>query len=62
MDEFFAEFGVERGNFSITTYYPPDPPLRAVLNPFKKREIPPVPDFTIEMLIESAKAGYWLYD
>ncbi|KJT68911.1 putative cytoplasmic protein, partial [Salmonella enterica subsp. enterica serovar Heidelberg str. 622737-14] len=27
-----------------------------------KTEPVPVPDFTISMLIESAKAGKWLYD
>ncbi|WP_143339108.1 DUF1493 family protein, partial [Cronobacter sakazakii] len=55
-------FSVARGNFSITTYYPPDPPLSVMLNPFRKREIPIVPFFTIGMLIESARAGRWLYD
>ncbi|ATA20773.1 uncharacterized protein DUF1493 [Gibbsiella quercinecans] len=64
MEEFFSTFSVDKGNFSIKTYYPPDPPLSVVLNPFKKTEpVPvPVPDFTIGMLIESAKAGRWLYD
>lgn len=59
MDEFFKEFEVERGNFKIETYYPEEP---FSWNPFKK--FPPilVPDFTIGMLIESAKAGKWLYD
>ncbi|WP_241650378.1 DUF1493 family protein, partial [Rosenbergiella collisarenosi] len=33
-----------------------------LLNPFKKRAPIPVPDFTLRMLIESAKAGRWLYD
>nr|PIN55818.1 hypothetical protein CUB91_09165 [Serratia marcescens] len=37
-------------------YSPLDPPLRELLNSFKKREIPTVPNFTIKMLIESAKA------
>ncbi|WP_081642070.1 DUF1493 family protein [Cronobacter muytjensii] len=27
MEDFFTTFRVARGNFSITTYYPPDPPL-----------------------------------
>lgn len=62
MNEFFAEFDVARGRFSLHTYYPPDPPLKELLNPFNKRQIPVVPDFTIGMLIESAKAGRWLYD
>lgn len=62
MEEFFTKFSVERGNFSITTYYPPEPPLRELLNPFRKRELMQVPDITVGMLIESAKAGRWLYD
>ncbi|XXD11074.1 DUF1493 family protein [Klebsiella sp. R445] len=59
MDEFFKEFQVERGNFKIETYYPDEP---FSWNPFKKFPLLPVPDFTIGMLIESAKAGKWLYD
>ncbi|MFG1132319.1 DUF1493 family protein [Salmonella enterica] len=47
---------------SITTYYPPEPPLKHLLNPFRKNDIPQVPDFTIGMLIASARAGRWLYD
>jgi len=62
MDDFFSRFSVERGNFSITTYNPPAPPLSERLNPFRKSHIPQVPDFTINMLIESARAGRWLYD
>ncbi|BFJ68059.1 TPA: DUF1493 family protein [Salmonella enterica] len=61
MDDFFTTFNVDRGNFSITTYYPPEPPLKHLLNPFRKNDIPQVPDFTIGMLIESAGAGRWLY-
>ena len=59
MEEYFKEFQVERGSFKIETYYPDEP---FSWNPFKK--FPPilVPDFTIGMLIESAKAGKWLYD
>lgn len=59
MNQFFEKFNVERGNFSIETYFP-DTPLS--WNPFKKTEPVPVPDFTVGMLIESAKAGKWLYD
>ncbi|EAA9808301.1 acyl carrier protein [Salmonella enterica] len=51
-----------RGSFSITTYYPPEPPLKHLLNPFRKNDIPQVPEFTIGMLIASARAGRWLYD
>ncbi|GLR10818.1 acyl carrier protein [Mixta theicola] len=59
MDEFFKEFQVERGSFKIETYYPDEP---FSWNPCKKTEPVPVPDFTIGMLIESAKARKWLYD
>lgn len=59
MDEFFKEFQVSRGSFKIETYYPDEP---FSWNPFKKFPPIPVPDFTIGMLIESAKAGKWLYD
>lgn len=31
MDDFFTTFNVDRGNFSITTYYPPEPPLKHLL-------------------------------
>lgn len=58
MDTFFDVFKVERGNFKIETYYPGVP---VSWNPFKKTEPVPVPDFNIGMLIESAKAGRWLY-
>lgn len=62
MDNFFTKFNVDRGNFSISTYYPPEPPLKDLLNPFRKSNIPQVPDITIGMLIESVRAGRWLYD
>ncbi len=58
MEEFFSEFDVEREKFNIETYYP-DVPIS--WNPFKKKIID-VPDFTIGMLIESARAGKWLYN
>ncbi|WP_337028447.1 DUF1493 family protein [Pantoea eucalypti] len=57
-DEFFRTFGVERGKFRLETYYPE---VKFSWNPFSK-QIVDVPAFTIEMLIESAKAGRWLYD
>lgn len=59
MDEYFEAFHVARENFSIETYYP-DVPLS--WNPFNKPVPIPVPDFTLGMLIASAKAGRWLYD
>ena len=59
MNEFFEKLNVERCNFQIETYFPV---LPFSWNPFKKTEPVLVPDFTIGMLIESAKAGKWLYD
>ncbi|ECJ6073468.1 DUF1493 family protein [Salmonella enterica] len=56
------KYDVDKGNFSITTYYPPEPPLKHLLNPFRKNDIPQVPEFTIGMLIASARSGRWLYD
>lgn len=58
MDEYFSRFRVQKGNFSLKNYYPP---LMFSWNPFKK-QIVDIPEFTVAMLIESAKAGYWLYD
>jgi len=59
MDNFFSMFNVQKANFNIEVYYPEEP---FSWNPFKKIEPVLVPDFTIGMLIESAKAGRWLYD
>ncbi|MNC74410.1 hypothetical protein D3C75_1257620 [compost metagenome] len=59
MEEFFKAFEVNRGSFNIKVYYPDEP---FSWNPFKKSSPVPVPDFTIGMLIKSAKAGKWLYD
>ncbi|MGI6903099.1 DUF1493 family protein [Leclercia adecarboxylata] len=59
MEEFFREFNVDRGSFNIKIYYPDE---SFSWNPFKKTAPVPVPDFTISMLIESARAGKWLFD
>ncbi|MNC19298.1 hypothetical protein D3C75_672270 [compost metagenome] len=59
MEEFFKVFEINRGSFNIKTYYPDEP---FSWNPLKKSSPVSVPDFTIGMLIESAKAGKWLYD
>lgn len=59
LNAFFDEFEVEPAAFSIKTYYPD---AAVSLNPFKKKVPVQVPDFTVGMLINSAKAGRWLYD
>ncbi|KHJ66656.1 acyl carrier protein [Pantoea rodasii] len=58
MDKYFPEFQVKKERFNIHHYFPE---VKAALNPFKK-QIVDIPEFTISMLIESAKAGRWLYD
>lgn len=62
MEEFFEKFSVDKGDFNIKTYYP-DPPMGILLKNMFRREknLPEVPLFTIGMLIESARAGRWLY-
>ncbi|TCW50883.1 uncharacterized protein DUF1493 [Phytobacter diazotrophicus] len=59
MEQYFNELHVERGNFNIKIYFPD---VHISWNPFKKTEPVPVPLFTIGMLIESARAGRWLYE
>ncbi len=59
MEAFFTAFNVDKGNFRIETYFPDEPFSWAL---FKKLPPIPVPDFTIAMLIESAKVGRWLYN
>ncbi|NDJ57089.1 DUF1493 family protein [Enterobacteriaceae bacterium 4M9] len=59
MTIFFETFSVAKEGFRIENYYPQAP---ASWSLFKKTEPISVPDFTIGMLIESAKAGKWLYD
>ncbi|EFE95989.1 DUF1493 family protein [Serratia odorifera] len=49
MRDFFNQFNVNSKGFSIDTYYP------------DSEKLTQVPDFTLEMLINSAKAGRWLY-
>jgi len=59
MNGFFEKFNVERGSFKIDAYYPVS---HFSWNPFNKTSPVLVPDLTVGMLIESAKAGRWLYD
>jgi Protein of unknown function (DUF1493) len=59
MNDFFSIFNIQKNKFDIKIYYPDEP---FSWNPFRKPTPIPVPDFTIGMLIESAKAGRWLYD
>jgi hypothetical protein len=58
VEEYSKVFHVDMSNFHIEAYYPE---VKFSLNPFKKQVVD-IPDFTIRMFIESAKAGKWLYD
>ncbi|MDI6426199.1 DUF1493 family protein [Cronobacter dublinensis] len=59
VEDYSRVFNVDMSSFHIENYYP-DVPFS--WNPFKKPELVDVPDFTIDMFIQSAKAGCWLYD
>lgn len=59
VEDYSKEFNVDMSNFHLETYYPD---VKFSWNPFKKPEPVDVPDFTIDMFIQSAKAGKWLYD
>ncbi len=63
MEEYFMQFGVQREIFCLTTYSPSKPLLKELLNPFRrKKSLAQVPEFTVGMLIESARVGRWLFD
>ncbi|EIE8371195.1 DUF1493 family protein [Salmonella enterica] len=53
---------IHAGGLLFALCYSPEPPLKHLLNPFRKNDIPQVPEFTIGMLIASARSGRWLYD
>ena len=59
VEDYAKEFNVDMSNFHLETYYPE---VNFSWNPFKKPEPVDVPEFTIDMFIQSAKAGRWLYD
>lgn len=59
VEEFSKEFGVDMSGFNLETYYPE---VKHSWNPFKKPDPVDIPEFTIDMFIQSAKAGKWLYD
>lgn len=62
MEEFFDVFSVDKTGFDIEKYYLAPPLTTLLKNLFsREKDIPVVPEFTIRMLIESAKAGRWLY-
>ncbi|ELY2665833.1 MULTISPECIES: DUF1493 family protein [Cronobacter] len=58
IEDYSKEFNVDMSNFHLEIYYPT---VNFSWNPFKKPEPVDVPEFTIDMFIQSAKAGRWLY-
>ncbi|MDU4422618.1 DUF1493 family protein [Raoultella planticola] len=59
VEEFETEFGVDMSTFHLEAYYPE---VKFSWNLFKKPDPVDVPDLTIDMFIQSAKAGKWLFD
>lgn len=58
IEEFKREFSVDMSSFHLDIYYPE---VKYSWNPFKKPEPADIPELNINMFIESAKAGKWLY-
>ncbi|WP_312685744.1 DUF1493 family protein [Kosakonia sp.] len=59
VDEYSKEFNVDMSDFHLEKYYPP---VNFSWNPFKKPEPVDIQELTIDMFIQSAKAGRWLYN
>lgn len=59
IEDYAKTFNVDMSNFHMSTYYPE---VHFSWNPFKKPDPADLPEFTINMFIQSAKAGRWLYD
>jgi hypothetical protein len=57
MDRYFTHFNVQRGDFSLNSYYPWKVKSLLSRRPVNPGKIP----LTINMFIASAKAGRWLY-
>lgn len=65
IEDYFSRFSIEKKNFSFLKYWPNEEVfmplnfLRSKENKWKWTEPEPL---TLKMLVESAQAGYWLYD
>jgi len=55
MDNFFTKFNVSRNQFRINSYFQEN------LGFFKRNSDAKISDLKVSMLIESAKAGQWLF-
>ncbi|KQN64433.1 DUF1493 family protein [Erwinia sp. Leaf53] len=59
--EYFEKFSVEQKDFAFIKYWPNDEVFRPLPFLGRKKYIEPKL-LTVEMLMLSAEAGYWLYD
>jgi hypothetical protein len=63
LEAFFAKFSIDGRNFDLSDYYPWTgiPFIPRFLTPKKLRQQKLAKPLTVRMLLESAKAGRWLY-
>ncbi|WP_311790245.1 MULTISPECIES: DUF1493 family protein [Pantoea] len=64
MKDYFKRFNVDYSNFNFLSYWPYEKGMLPNFlrpNSQKIQSVSPKP-LTIQMLIDSAKAGYWLFD
>lgn len=59
--EYFEKFNVEQRDFAFNKYWPTEQAFCLIPLFWKKKTIEAEP-LTVEMLMQSAVAGYWLYD
>ena len=59
VEDYSQKFNVDMSDFHFEKYYPA---VNFSWNPFKKPEPVDISELTIDMFIQSAKAGRWLYD
>ncbi|NGX87737.1 DUF1493 family protein [Rahnella sp. Lac-M11] len=56
--DLFTRYGIEHNNFNLDDYFEPEWPVWLLWKRFQRKEYKPL---TVGMIIESAKAGKWLY-
>jgi len=57
--DLFTRYGISYDNFNLDNYFEPEWPVWLWWKKLQRRVYKPL---TVEMIIESAKAGRWLYD
>lgn len=56
--DLFVRYNIDYSNFNLDDYFEPEWPVWLLWKKFQRKEYKPL---TVEMIIESAKAGKWLY-